>query len=323
MERFPNRAPVKPRNLECFNRVRISDSLASCRVAELGETSKLISSTCRHRSRQFLLEIAEKQKRRLRSELLTHEEQRRGRIEQKDGRCRTNRAGIRQGENPFPESPIANLIVILQERDKRRWRQASGRLTTFFATTIERGFALIGKSLNQATAQPIERAIDIVGIVTVLFAGYDHMQSVVDVIIPLRVVCARLAPLRPTKITRLVAIILEDQMNLSKWPDGAANRFGQFRENVRSGVVQDGVHRVQAQTIEMILGQPIQGVVDEEIPDRPASGAIEIEGIAPRGVMTIAEKLRRIKPEIVSFRTKVVVDDVQENHHAARVSGLD
>src|SRR5208337_522619 len=144
----------------------------------------------------------------------------------------------------------------------------------------------------------------------------------VDVVIPLCVLCARLASIRSLKIMRLVAIVFQYEMDMSIRLDGAANHFRQFCENVGSGVVKDRIHRVQTQTVKMVLGQPIQGVVNEEVPNGPAFCSIEVDGIAPWRMMTIGEKLRSVKAEIISFRTKVVVDDVQENHHAAAVSRL-
>src|SRR5580704_12873545 len=72
----------------------------------------------------------------------------------------------------------------------------------------------------------------------------------------------------------------------------------------------------------MIFMQPIKGIVDKEIPDNTAPRAIEVEAISPRRVMSIGKELRSIGSEVVSFRAKVIVDDVEENHDSAMVSAL-
>src|SRR5208283_33190 len=62
--------------------------------------------------------------------------------------------------------------------------------------------------------------------------------------------------------------------------------------------------------------------MDEKVSDGPAGGTIEVDGVAPRSMVTIGEELWGVKAEIISFRPKVVVDDVQQNHHSADMGGL-
>ena len=100
------------------------------------------------------------------------------------------------------------------------------------------------------------------------------------------------------------------------------DRFGQFGENVGFRVIDDGVHRIQTQSIEMVFVQPVERVVDEEVADRPALWAIEVDPVAPRSTMAIGKELRRVGSEIIPFRAKVVVDHVQENHDSAFVRAL-
>src|SRR5436305_13373827 len=72
----------------------------------------------------------------------------------------------------------------------------------------------------------------------------------------------------------------------------------------------------------MIFGQPIERVVDEEVPDRPAVNSVKVDGAAPGSVVAIGEKLRRVGVEIISLRPKVVIDHIQKDHHATRMSAL-
>src|ERR1700678_1017994 len=111
-------------------------------------------------------------------------------------------------------------------------------------------------------------------------------------------------------------------MNVSTRFDGTSYCLGQFRKNVGSGVVHDRVDRVQTEAVEMVLSQPVQSIVDEEVPHRPALCAIEIDCVAPRSMVVIGEKLRSVEADIISLRAKVVVDDIQENHHPADMRGL-
>src|ERR1022692_2388980 len=105
--------PVKAREFKSFGIIRVGDPLSRDRIAEPGETGELITSTCRNRCGQALLEIAKKQKGRLRSKLLSHKEQRWRRREQQNRRRRTHRARISNRQNPLPKRAISDLIVIL------------------------------------------------------------------------------------------------------------------------------------------------------------------------------------------------------------------
>src|SRR5580704_18704858 len=72
----------------------------------------------------------------------------------------------------------------------------------------------------------------------------------------------------------------------------------------------------------MIFGQPIKCVVDEKVADNPAIGTIKVNSIAPRCTVSIGEELRRVGAEIVSFRAKVIVDNIEEDHDSAPVGAL-
>src|ERR1700693_3849785 len=76
------------------------------------------------------------------------------------------------------------------------------------------------------------------------------------------------------------------------------------------------MNRVQAESVEPILRQPIQGVVDEEVADDPAFRSIEIDGVAPGSLVPVGKKLRRVGVEIISFWAEMVVDHIQQNHHS-------
>src|SRR5690349_13039473 len=100
---------------------------------------------------------------------------------------------------------------------------------------------------------------------------------------------------------------------------GGANALGDFLENVFRAGVENGVYRVQPQAVETELLDPIQRVVNHEIADGAAVRAIEVDGRAPRGFVSLREELRRVNGEVISIGAEVIVDHVQQDHQTALV----
>src|SRR5262245_34845789 len=72
----------------------------------------------------------------------------------------------------------------------------------------------------------------------------------------------------------------------------------------------NSVNRVEPKAVESIPFKPMQGV-----PDRKGAHLRDaiIDGMSPRRV-SVGEECRRVTMKVVTFRAKMVVDDVQENH---------
>ena len=87
-------------------------------------------------------------------------------------------------------------------------------------------------------------------------------------------------------------------------------------------LVVDVVQGVQPQGVEVVLAQPEEGVLDEEVADAVAVGLVVIEGVAPGGSI-LAGEVRAEIPQIVALRTQVVVDDVENRGHALAMDGID
>src|SRR5690606_23300858 len=85
----------------------------------------------------------------------------------------------------------------------------------------------------------------------------------------------------------------------------------------------DGVHGVEAQAVEVIFLEPIERVVNEEVAHQLAPLAIEIKRSAPGRVVPLIEEGWRVAAQEVTFRSKMVVDDIEQYHEAARVGGID
>ena len=167
-------------------------------------------------------------------------------------------------------------------------------------------------------------SLRIIAVISILFAGEQHMQRMMNVVIPLCVV-ARKQPivivLGAQVMSRIVVHFLK-QMNVTISTEVCPNRFSQLGKNVGFGIVRNSVHRVEPQSIEMVFFQPIKRVVNEKVSDCPALRPIKIDRLSPRGAVAVGEKLRRIQLKIISFGPKVVVDHVKKDHETLRVGRL-
>src|ERR1700721_2180937 len=72
----------------------------------------------------------------------------------------------------------------------------------------------------------------------------------------------------------------------------------------------------------MIFGKPEESVVDKKIADCPAITTVEIDAIAPRSMVAVGEKLRRVRVKVISFRAEMVIDHIEHHHDAAAMSAL-
>ena len=67
---------------------------------------------------------------------------------------------------------------------------------------------------------------------------------------------------------------------------------GQFGQDVGVAVVDDRVHRIEAQPVEIVLLEPIERVLDHEVAHRAARVVVVIDRRAPRRVMALGEEIR-------------------------------
>src|SRR5260370_14938004 len=218
MARLHNDAPVELRGLKGSGIAGVGNPLAFSGVIESGKMSELISPARGNSGSQILLEITEKEKRCFSPKLFTHEEQRWGRREQEDRRRRAYRTLIRKLNDPLAECTVPDLIMILKEGDKCSRRQALGGFTAGFAISVEGNLALVRESVGKATAQLIDWTLRVVRIIAVLFTSDQHVQRVVEVVVPLGVIRLWLAALGTLfgtllgtlKVPRLVVVVFQD-----------------------------------------------------------------------------------------------------------------
>ena len=106
----------------------------------------------------------------------------------------------------------------------------------------------------------------------------------------------------------------------------AGRRPGASRQGGHDMVLRlivDCVQGIQPQAVEMKLVDPIAGVGNEELADRAALGAIEVQGMPPTGLATRVGVGRGVGTCVVAHGTEVVVNHVQQHAQAVVVSLVD
>src|SRR4051794_12476186 len=81
------------------------------------------------------------------------------------------------------------------------------------------------------------------------------------------------------------------------------------------------MYSVQPQSVDVVVPKPHQRVVDDEAPDLVALRSIKVDGLSPR-IGSVAE-VRPEQRQIVSARTEVVVDDIQDDRETAPMGFVD
>ena len=193
------------------------------------------------------------------------------------------------------------------------------RLAARGATAVDGGFALVCKPLGERAAKMDDR-VRVVAVVAVVLLGHSDMQRVVDVVVPLRREAHFVfrAAERPGRIV----VVLEHEMDMAV-RHGPPHRRGDLGQDMRRAVVHDRVHGVEPQPVDMVLLQPVKGVVHHEVAHNPAVLSVVVDRRTPRRAVALGEERRRILREIVSLGSEMVVDDIDEHHQPAAVRRLD
>src|SRR6185369_6571965 len=150
------------------------------------------------------------------------------------------------------------------------------------------------KPFRETAAQLIGGIVGIVGVISVALSGQEHVRGMMDVIVPLCAVPAGTPVLPTLQISNGILVILQHKMNLAVCKL-VSNGLRQLGENIATRIVRDGVNCVEPEAVEMIFLQPVLGVVDEIVADRPAAITVEINCLSPRSAVTLGKKLWRIQ----------------------------
>src|SRR5579862_8932410 len=100
-------------------------------------------------------------------------------------------------------------------------------------------------------------------------------------------------------------------MHMTMASGASANRMPDLFHDIGLRPVSHGMNGIEPQTVESILFQPIQGVLDEERADRRALLTIEIDRCAPRRAVRGIEELRAVCVQVIAFGPKVVVNHIE------------
>ncbi len=148
------------------------------------------------------------------------------------------------------------------------------------------------------------------------------MQRSAKIVDPLGVQAqaAALAGCTDSGLLRLVSAI--KKISAAEPVRAIVHRVGQFAQKRLSRHVEDRMHRVEPQGVDVKFIDPLQRVGDKIAAHFIAFVAVEIERRSPRSLVAVGEIGAEIA-EVISLGTQMVVDHVQHYGQAARVTGID
>ena len=150
--------------------------------------------------------------------------------------------------------------------------------------------------------------------------GGDH-HGVVEVVAPEHVE-PEPAPLgRPEQPCALGLVLADDQHTTA--PGRRADRPHDRPEDVVGTVVEDALRRVDTQAVDVELVDPVGGVGEDELAHRPGVLAVEVQRLAPLGLVPLREIVVGERLEVVAVGAEVVVHHVEEHGQAEAVGAVD
>src|SRR5579863_4040326 len=160
-----------------------------------------------------------------------------------------------------------------------------------------------------------------VRVITAIFFGKQRMNRMMEVIRPLRIEAVSTV-FRVMQEPRIVEIGLRDEM---EGPSQAKRKLRdvafELREKVAGTEIENSVHGIKAERVEVVIFEPIECVLDKVPPHMVAVLTIKVNRLPPRGTVTIG-KVRSECTKVVAFRPEMVVDHVQRNGETLSVSGI-
>jgi hypothetical protein len=117
-------------------------------------------------------------------------------------------------------------------------------------------------------------------------------------------------------------LVLGDEEHIA----GACRRartLDQLGDDVGRARIEDALRRIQAESIEVELTQPVIGVADHEIARTIGVLAIEVERLTPLRSMALAEVVRTEALQVVAVGPEMVVDDIEDHCDATRMRCID
>ncbi len=182
-----------------------------------------------------------------------------------------------------------------------------------------RRLALIAEAMRERRGDAGGGRVGIVLIIAVALARQQRVHGMMPVVVPFGVEQARAALGVEFEQRGRIGVVLDGEMDVAAGEAGAhlARDLGEDR---LLGAVLDVVDGVEAQAVEAELLEPIEHVVEEEIPHRPGG---EFDRLAPGRLAHGIEEARRGEMEVIPVGAEMVIDHVEKHHQPALMRGVD
>ena len=174
---------------------------------------------------------------------------------------------------------VGDLIVVLEKGDEPRRRRGPSVGVPRRALLPGIPLSLIQKSPLRQRDEFLRRA-EVVGVVRLAPAGERDHGRVMKVVVPQRVEAEAAARRRTAAASHVLRLVLRDQKNRSIAGRRRARPSRHLGQHMRRRGVEDLLRRIEAQTVEMKLVDPVRGVRDHEL----AHGrrvVVEVDRLAP------------------------------------------
>src|SRR5262245_41166661 len=227
-----------------------------------GEAGKLLAPSPPHRFDKLRIEMADEiWKRRDFAVFLSHEQEWDKRGQQHGAGGQLEGFQRDQLTQALTQHTVPHLIVILRkDHELLRWNVARG--ITMPSLTILGIFAGIHEPLAKCLGQLFD--LPKIPVITAPITGEQNTQGMVKVIIPLGIERKASQLARPDD-----AGIVERTLGDGAYPPIQAlgvsvQRQAKLFEKRPRGVIQDGMDGVEPQGVDVELGNPVEGIIDEK-----------------------------------------------------------
>ena len=215
--------------------------------------------------------------------------------------------------------PVPHLVVILRRDDELLPLPHVRRSTV---TSLAELRELPGEKVSSGGDGGQVGNSPVIDVVAGLLPRQQSVQRVMKVIAPLRIESQSADRCREQDLRR-VQVALGNGEDLPPQAFGAlADRGTEVLQKGLGRMIDDGMHRIDPQRIDMELVDPHESVLDEIAPHVIAVGTIEIHGLAPRRLVAVGEVGSEFA-EVVPFRSEVVVDDIEDDGEIVGVRRVD
>jgi len=306
--------PVEPRAAEGLLVAGVGQVVRHRALRQAAEILRLGPAALSRRIGKVAVEIGEEQERLPLAVFLAHEEERNAGSKQKQGGHDVEQRRLDEQREPLAEGAVADLVVVVQEVDvDLRGKRILRRRADPVLRAVRMDEAARGRLPQQAVGILHEG-----GVVALRLARRDDMEGMVEFVVPAGGIVVHDAAVAVEQALA-ARLVLHDEMDVAAG-SGATHRLGQFDEDMPLAGIVDLVDGVEPQAVETIVLNPVKGVPDEVIPHGPF---LEGDGRAPGRVTLGVEEGRRDARQDVPDRAEVVVDDVEQDHDAMGMGGVD